>query len=146
MRRNLVPYIDINNYEDVEVKFTQSNIDSIYSEFKRINDVSKKYSNEEMKKFEDALAMLGNFLGGFQLEAYIDDLYVDEDVLKDDKGSYDDGYNDAIETIENSNKQFMQTYGCLLQKIERLANGYGNQESLTKEEIKVISDVLASRV
>lgn len=141
-----MPYIDINNYEDVEVKFTQSNIDSIYSEFKRINDVSKKYSNEEMKKFEDALAMLGNFLGGFQLEAYIDDLYVDEDVLKDDKGSYDDGYNDAIETIENSNKQFMQTYGCLLQKIERLANGYGNQESLTKEEIKVISDVLASRV
>ena len=141
-----MPYIDINNYEDVEVKFTQSNIDTIYSEFKRINDVSKKYSNEEMKKFEDALAMLGNFLGGFQLEAYIDDLYVDEDVLKDDKGTYDEGYDDAMERIENSNKYLLIEHGCLLQKIERLANGYGNQEPLTKDEIMTISDILRYRI
>ena len=55
---------------------------------------------------------------------------------------YDDGYEDAM-TERNRCRSAVEThYSLLMQKLERLAYGYGNPEPLTRDEIRKIKDLL----
>lgn len=143
-----MPYIDIDGYEDVEIEFTNNNIEEIIKKVKRINEKSENhYKQEDIDALEKSLKFLGNILTKFSLEAYITSVYIDETDFKDlTHGGYDAGYDDAIERQESINKYITQNYGCLLQKIERLAYGYGNQDPLTREEIEKIRNILHDKL
>lgn len=143
-----MPYIDIDNYEDVEIRFDDSNVQEIINKVKRINEKSNnQYAKEDIDNLEKSLKFLSNILTEFSLEAFINEVYVDECDLKElTKGNYDDGYNDAMDRMETEQKAITQNYGCLLQKIEHLAYGYGNQDPLTKDEIQKIRDILHDRL
>lgn len=143
-----MPYIDINNYEDVEIRFDESNVQEIINKVKRINEKSNNhYAKEDIDNLEKSLKFLSNILTEFSLEAFINEVYVDECDLKESvKSNYYDGYNDAMDRMESEQKAITQKYGCLLQKIERLAYGYGNQDPLTREEIEKIRDILHDKL
>ena len=99
----------------------------------------------DIKKIEESLDMLGDVTKGFEVEANIDEVYVDEDDLPKPDETYDDGYEDAMNLIQNERTAITQLYGCLFQKIEHLAYGYGNQDPLTKEDIQTIRELLHYR-
>lgn len=139
-----MPYIDIDNYEDVELRFNDSNVQEIINKVKRINERSNNhYAKEDIDNLEKSLKFLNNILTEFSLEAFINEVYVDECDLKElVKGNYDDGYDDAMQTVERERKGIYQVYGCLLQKLEHLAYGYGNQTPLTQDELKKIKEII----
>ena len=143
-----MPYIDIDGYEDVEIKFTNNNIEEIMEKVKRINEKSENhYKEEDIDNLEKALKFLGNLLTKFSLEAYVTSVYVDESDYQDlTHGDYDAGYEDAKNREENEIQYILQNYGCLLQKVDRLAYGYGNQDPLTREEIATIRELIRDRL
>ena len=137
-----MPYIDIDDYEDVEIKFTESNIQSILHKIERHNDVSNKYSEEDIKKIKKVLYMLNDVPLSFDVEALLNSVYIDENTLEQHKGEYDEGYDDAMQIMEKERKNVYQVYGCLLQKLEHLAYGYGDQTPLTQDELKKIKEII----
>ena len=101
------------------------------------------YDENDIKKIEESLDMLGDVTKGFEVEANVDGVYIDEDDLRDEtKGDYDEGFEDAMERVASERKGIYQVYGCLLQKLEHLAYGYGNQEALTQDELKKIKEII----
>lgn len=54
-------------------------------------------------------------------EVWIDE----EDLPSDEISTYEDGYNDAMTEINKDKCTFIEQNSCLLQKIERLAYGFG---------------------
>ena len=138
-------YIDIDDDQIVNLKFSSYNSSKILDQFKAWNDKKKQYNENDIKKIEEALDMLGDVTKGFEVEANVDEVYVDEDDLPKSDETYDDGYENAINLIQNERLAIVQSYGCLFQKIEHLAYGYGNQDPLTKEEIQTIRDLLNYR-
>lgn len=143
-----MPYIDIDSNEEVEVRFDQRNIQVIIDEVKRINENSNNhYTKKDIDNLEKSLNFLSKILTKFSLEAYVSEVWIDDYDLKElTKGNYDDGYNDAIDRMEAEQKAITQNHGCLLQKIEHLAYGYGNQDPLTKDEIQKIRDILHDKL
>lgn len=127
-------YIDIDEDQIVTLEFSSYNCNQILDQFKKWND---------KKKIEESLDMLGDVTKGFEVEANVDEVYIDEDDLRDEtKGDYDEGFEDAMERVASERKGIYQVYGCLLQKLERLAYGYGNQEALTQDELKKIKEII----
>ena len=127
-------YIDVNEDQIVTLDFSSYNSSRILDQFKKWNDI---------KKIEESLDMLGDVTKGFEVEANVDEVYIDEDDLRDEtKGDYDEGFEDAMERVASERKGVYQVYGCLLQKLERLAYGYGNQEALTQDELKKIKEII----
>lgn len=136
-------YIDIDEDQIVTLEFSSYNCNRILDQFKKWNDKKEVYDENDIKKIEESLDMLGDVTKGFEVEANIDEVYVDEDDLRDEtKGDYDEGFEDAMERVASERKGVYQVYGCLLQKLERLAYGYGNQEALTQDELKKIKEII----
>lgn len=136
-------YIDIDEDQIVTLEFSSYNCNQILDQFKKWNDKKKVYNENDIKKIEESLDMLGDVTKGFEVEANIDEVYIDEDDLSDEtKGDYDEGFEDAMERVASERKGIYQVYGCLLQKLERLAYGYGNQEALTQDELKKIKEII----
>lgn len=136
-------YIDIDEDQIVTLEFSSYNCNQILDQFKKWNDKKKVYDENDIKKIEESLDMLGDVTKGFEVEANVDEVYIDEDDLSDEtKGDYDEGFEDAMERVASERKGIYQVYGCLLQKLERLAYGYGNQEALTQDELKKIKEII----
>lgn len=136
-------YIDIDEDQIVTLEFSSYNCNQILDQFKKWNDKKKVYKENDIKKIEESLDMLGDVTKGFEVEANVDEVYIDEDDLRDEtKGDYDEGFEDAMERVASERKGVYQVYGCLLQKLERLAYGYGNQEALTQDELKKIKEII----
>ena len=136
-------YIDIDEDQIVTLEFSSYNCNQMLDQFKKWNDKKKVYDENDIKKIEESLDMLGDVTKGFEVEANVDEVYVDEDDLRDEtKGDYDEGFEDAMERVASERKGVYQVYGCLLQKLERLAYGYGNQEALTQDELKKIKEII----
>lgn len=136
-------YIDIDEDQIVTLEFSSYNCNQILDQFKKWNDKKKVYNENDIKKIEESLDMLGDVTKGFEVEANVDEVYIDEDDLRDEtKGDYDEGFEDAMERVASERKGIYQVYGCLLQKLERLAYGYGNQEALTQDELKKIKEII----
>lgn len=136
-------YIDIDEDQIVTLEFSSYNCNQILDQFKKWNDKKKVYNENDIKKIEESLDMLGDVTKGFEVEANVDEVYIDEDDLSDEtKGDYDEGFEDAMERVASERKGIYQVYGCLLQKLERLAYGYGNQEALTQDELKKIKEII----
>lgn len=136
-------YIDIDEDQIVTLEFSSYNCNQILDQFKKWNDKKKVYNENDIKKIEESLDMLGDVTKGFEVEANVDEVYIDEDDLRDEtKGDYDEGFEDAMERVASERKGVYQVYGCLLQKLERLAYGYGNQEALTQDELKKIKEII----
>lgn len=136
-------YVDIDDDQIVTLDFSSYNSLKILDQFKKWNDKKGMYDENDIKKIEESLDMLGDVTKGFEVEATVDEVYIDEDDLRDEiKGDYDDGYSEAMESVENEREAIYQVYGCLLQKLERLAYGYGNQEPLTQDELKKIKEII----
>lgn len=136
-------YIDVDEDQIVTLKFSSYNCNRILDQFKKWNDKKKVYNENDIKKIEESLDMLGDVTKGFEVEANVDEVYIDEDDLRDEtKGDYDEGFEDAMERVASERKGIYQVYGCLLQKLERLAYGYGNQEALTQDELKKIKEII----
>lgn len=136
-------YIDVNEDQIVTLEFSSYNCNRILDQFKKWNDKKKVYNENDIKKIEESLDMLGDVTKGFEVEANVDEVYIDEDDLRDEtKGDYDEGFEDAMERVASERKGIYQVYGCLLQKLERLAYGYGNQEALTQDELKKIKEII----
>ena len=136
-------YIDIDEDQIVTLEFSSYNCNQILDQSKKWNDKKKVYDENDIKKIEESLDMLGDVTKGFEVEANVDEVYVDEDDLRDEtKGDYDEGFEDAMERVASERKGVYQVYGCLLQKLERLAYGYGNQEALTQDELKKIKEII----
>lgn len=138
-------YINVDEDQIVTLDFSSYNSSRILDQFKKWNDKKKVYDENDIKKIEESLDMLGNVTKGFEVEANIDEVYVDEDDLPKTDETYDDGYEDAMNLIQNERTAITQLYGCLFQKIEHLAYGYGNQDPLTKEDIQTIRELLHYR-
>ena len=135
--------IDVNEDQIVTLEFSSYNCNRILDQFKKWNDKKKVYNENDIKKIEESLDMLGDVTKGFEVEANVDEVYIDEDDLRDEtKGDYDEGFEDAMERVASERKGIYQVYGCLLQKLERLAYGYGNQEALTQDELKKIKEII----
>lgn len=136
-------YIDIDEDQIVTLEFSSYNCNQILDQFKKWNDKKKVYDENDIKKIEESLDMLGDVTKGFEVEANVDGVYIDEDDLRDEtKGDYDEGFEDAMERVASERKGIYQVYGCLLQKLEHLAYGYGNQEALTQDELKKIKEII----
>lgn len=136
-------YVDIDDDQIVTLDFSSYNSLKILDQFKKWNDKKGMYDENDIKKIEESLDMLGDVTKGFEVEATVDEVYIDEDDLRDEtKGDYDDGYNEAMEIVKSEREAVYQIYGCLLQKLERLAYGYGNQEPLTQDELKKIKEII----
>ena len=138
-------YIDVDEDPIVTLEFSSYNCNQILDQFKKWNDKKQLYDENDIKKIEESLDMLGDVIKGFEVEANVDEVYVDEDDLPKPDETYDDGYEDAMNLIRNERTAITQLYGCLFQKIEHLAYGYGNQDPLTKEEIQTIRELLHYR-
>lgn len=136
-------YIDVDEDQIVTLDFSSYNCNRILDQFKTWNDKKRLYDENDIKKIEESLDMLGDVTKGFEVEANVDEVYIDEDDLRDEtKGDYDEGFEDAMERVASERKGIYQVYGCLLQKLERLAYGYGNQEALTQDELKKIKEII----
>ena len=136
-------YINVDEDQIVTLDFSSYNSSRILDQFKKWNDKKKVYDENDIKKIEESLDMLGDVTKGFEVEANVDEVYIDEDDLRDEtKGDYDEGFEDAMERVASERKGIYQVYGCLLQKLERLAYEYGNQEALTQDELKKIKEII----
>lgn len=116
---------------------------------KKWNDKAHQYSDEELNKLDEALDMLSNYPNSFNVEALVDEVEVSEDDIEEayedihgKSGSYDDGYEDAMEERNRYRSAVETHYSLLMQKLERLAYGYGNPEPLTRDEIREVKDLL----
>lgn len=138
-------YIDIDEDQMVTLEFSSYNCNQILDQFKKWNDKKQLYDENDIKKIEESLDMLGDVIKGFEVEANVDEVYIDEENLPKPDETYDDGYEDAMNLIRNERTAITQLYGCLFQKIEHLAYGYGNQDPLTKEDIQTIRELLHIR-
>ena len=134
--------LNINENQDVEVCFDENNRTKILNTFKSKGSFKK----EELEELEKSLEKLDNV--DCILDGKIDEVEISEDVIDNAYsdihkcGTYDDGYNDALEHIRKYRENVRISYGVLLQKLERLAYGYGNSNSLTQEELRKIKDLL----
>ena len=139
------------NVEDsivVKVDFSEGNINSIIRQLKdKVSD--NFYTEEELKQIEDSLNKLSLYNQEYNILGYVEDIDLTEDDIDDayfkiheGEGSYDDGYDEALECVRQSKIKTKMNNGLLLQKLEHLAYGYGNQELLTKDEIKKIKELL----
>lgn len=134
--------LNINENQGVEVCFDENNRIKILNTFKS----KRSFKKEELEELEKSLEKLDNI--DCVLDGKIDEVEVSEDVIDEAYGdihkcgTYDDGYNDGIEHIRKYKQDMKITNGLLLQKLDHLAYGYGNQEPLTKDEIKNIKELL----
>ena len=134
--------LNINENQDVEVCFDENNRTKILNTFKS----KRSFKKEELEELEKSLEKLDNI--DCVLDGKIDEVEVSEDVIDEaygdihKAGTYNDGYNDGIEHIRKYKEDMKITNGLLLQKLDHLAYGYGNQEPLTKDEIKKIKELL----
>lgn len=134
--------LNINENQDVEVCFDENNRTKILNSFKS----KRSFKKEELEELEKNLEKLDNI--DCVLDGKIDEVEVSEDVIDEaygdihKVGTYNDGYNDGIEHIRKYKDDMKITNGLLLQKLDHLAYGYGNQEPLTKDEIKKIKELL----
>lgn len=134
--------LNINENQDVEVCFDENNRTKILNTFKS----KRSFKKEELEELEKGLEKLDNV--DCILDGKIDEVEVSEDVIDNAYGdihkcgTYDDGYNDALEHIRKYRENVKISHGLLLQKLDHLAYGYGNQEPLTEDEIKKIKDLL----
>jgi len=134
--------LNINENQDVEVCFDENNRTKILNSFKS----KRSFKKEELEELEKNLEKLDNI--DCVLDGKIDEVEVSEDVIDEaygdihKVGTYNDGYNDGIEHIRKYKEDMKITNGLLLQKLDHLAYGYGNQEPLTKDEIKKIKELL----
>ena len=72
-------YINVDEDQIVTLDFSSYNSSRILDQFKKWNDKKKVYDENDIKKIEESLDMLGNVTKGFEVEANIDEVYVDED-------------------------------------------------------------------
>lgn len=142
----MIHNIDINEYVDVEIQFDEDTISSIIQQF--VKKFSKRYTPEEINEISNALKKLDIDSYDYTVSSFIKDIDLDADIIDDAygeihaKGTYNDGYEDGIEHIRKYKEDMKITNGLLLQKLDHLAYGYGNQEPLTKDEIKKIKELL----
>lgn len=142
----MIHNIDINEYTDVEIQFDEDTRNSIIQQF--IKKYSKRYTPEEINEISNALEKLNTNSNDYNLSVFINDIDLDEDTIDEaysnihKVGTYNNGYEDGIEHIRKYKKEMKITNGLLLQKLDHLAYGYGNQEPLTKDEIKKIKELL----
>lgn len=135
--------INLNTTQSVDINFTEDNICRILRKCKT-RDIPK----EDYEKIEAGLNLLHDTFCNFQVNATIDEIDLDEDVIDEaysylhDCATYDDGVNDACNNIRKYKHLMKQKYGTLLYKLDKLAYNYGKQESLTKDEIKTIKELL----
>lgn len=141
--------VTIDNDQSVDLEFHEENRKEILERFRKWNDDKKQYSDEEIKKLEEALEMLYWYPEKFRVEANIDEVELSEDTIDDcyaeihnGEETYQDGYDDAMEEREQLAKRVNQEHSMLMQKLERLAYNYGNPEPLTQDEIRKIKDIL----
>lgn len=142
----MIHTVDINDYNDVEIQFDESTRNSIIQQF--VKKFSKRYTPEEINEISNALKKLDTDSYDYTISSFIKDIDLNADTIDDAygeihaKGTYNDGYEDGIEHIRKYKKEMKITNGLLLQKLDHLAYGYGNQEPLTKDEIKKIKELL----
>lgn len=142
----MIHTIDINDYNDVEIQFNESTRNSIIQQF--VKKFSKRYTSEEINKISNALKKLDTDSYDYTVSSFIKDIDLDADIIDEaygdihKVGTYNDGYNDGIEHIRKYKEDMKITNGLLLQKLDHLAYGYGNQKPLTKDEIKKIKELL----
>lgn len=135
--------INLNTTQSVDINFTENNINSILKKCKT-RDIPK----EDYEKIETGLNLLHDVFCNFQVDAMIDEIDLDEDVIDEaysdlhGDSTYDDGVNDACNNIRKYKLSMKQKHGMLLYKLDKLAYNYGKQESLTKDEIKTIKELL----
>ena len=136
----------VNDYADVEIQFNESTRNSIIQQF--VKKFSKRYTPEEINEISNALKKLDIDSYDYTVSSFIKDIDLDADIIDDAyseihaKGTYRDGYEDGIEHTLKYKENMKLDNGLLLQKLEHLAYGYGNQEPLTKDEIKKIKELL----
>ena len=142
----MIHNININEYTDIEIQFDEDTRNSIIQQF--IKKFSKRYTPEEINEISNALEKLNTNSNDYNLSVFINDIDLDEDTIDEaygdihKVGTYNNGYEDGIEHIRKYKKDMKITNGLLLQKLDHLAYGYGNQEPLTKDEIKKIKELL----
>lgn len=142
----MIHTVDINDYNNVEIQFDESTRNSIIQQF--VKKFSKRYTPEEINEISSALKKLDTDSYDYVVSSFIKDIDLDADTIDDAygeihaKGTYNDGYEDGIEHIRKYKKEMKVINGLLLQKLDHLAYGYGNQEPLTKDEIKKIKELL----
>lgn len=142
----MIHNVIVNDYTDVEIQFNESTRSSIIQQF--VKNFSKKYTPEEIDEISNALKKLDIDSYDYTISSFIKDIDLDADIIDDAygeihaKGTYNDGYEDGIEHTIKYKENMKLNNGLLLQKLDHLAYGYGNQEPLTKDEIKKIKELL----
>ena len=147
----MITYINVDNAQEVDLEFDEENCEKIFDKFKKWNDKAHQYSDEELNKLDEALNMLSDYPNSFNVEAIVDEVEVSEDDIDEayedihgTSSGYDDGYEDAMAERNRCRNAIETHYSLLMQKLERLAYGYGNPEPLTRDEIKKVKDLLDS--
>lgn len=143
-------YVNVDCLQEVDLDFSQNNCDIILEKFKKWNDVSKKYNTEDLEKLNDALYMLNNSNITFCVDADVDEVEMSDDEIEeaysdihafDNDGTYDDGYDAKVKELEKRKKQLKHRHCNLLNKLERISNGFEKKESLTDNDIEQLRDI-----
>lgn len=142
----MIHNVVINDYADVEIQFNESTRSSIIQQF--VKKFSKRYTPEEIDEISNTLKKLDIDSYDYTVSSFIKDIDLDADIIDDAygeihaKGTYNDGYEAGIEHTIKYKENIKLNNGLLLQKLDHLAYSYGNQEPLTKDEIKKIKELL----
>lgn len=142
-------FINVDKEQDVDIEFDEENNERLIKQFEVWNETNKRYTKDDLDKLENALEMLSDYSNYFRLNARVDEIELSDDEVDDayadihgTSDTYEDGYNAAKEEINKFINGTNLVYGCLMQKLERLAYSYGKQEPLTIDEIKKIKELL----
>lgn len=145
-------FINVDKEQDVDIEFDEENNERLIKQFEAWNETNKCYTKNDLDKLKDALEMLSNYSNYsnyFRLNARVDEIELSDDEVDDAYAdihgtldTYEDGYDAAREEIDKFIKGINSVYGCLMQKLEHLAYGYGKQEPLTADEIKKLKELL----
>ena len=142
-------YVKINSDQAVDLEFSEGNKKAIYEKFEKWNNREERWPARDLKKLSYALDMLNDYPYSFEVEATVDEVELSEDNVDDayedihgSTDTYDDGYEAAMERVNECKKYVNNNYALLMQKLERLAYNYGNPEPLTQDEIRKIKDLI----
>lgn len=136
-----MPTIYVNDYQEVDVKFDKALQEDLIRQMERKAE-RNGFTKKDITKVKKAMEVLTDVK--FSLDGYIDNMYVSEDSIYEDgnEETYDKGYAQAIEDVNNRKEAVKQKYSMLFYKLEKLAYGFGNTTPLTSDELKDIKYLL----
>lgn len=141
--------VEIQSNCEVDIDFSET---CVIKGFERNIDNCNKFDDEEKEILYKALNIFKENNVEFRdITAYVHDAEVDEDEIcdvynscdlgDDNDDCYEDGYDAAIDKVNDVRHKIKQLHGTLFQKLEQQVYHFGNPKQLTEEDLREILDI-----